>query len=354
MCDPWREPVRGGYPDPGHFALAGRDQLRALLTGHIPQPPISRLTGMRLTEVGIGAAAFQMPLTQWLCAPQGTIGIGPLVIPADAAMACAIQTALPAATPFSTSELTLRLLAPARPGSTITVHGRVIQLRRTIALADGSLTDETGRLIAHGSTLCFIQPPLDPGELRDTAGNHASPQAANTTETPDPWQRPVAGEILSQRVWQQLGGLEVLQRQLAGTLPAPPVQHLIGLRLTSAAPNEATYEMPATEWLCAPFRNRVQGGGVAVLADAALNTAIGTGLPPATALAPIDLKINYVRPLPSDGRVAVGRGAVVHLGRRLAVGDSRVLDADGRTVAVATGSAMLLPGRPASLGAAEE
>jgi hypothetical protein len=36
------------------------------------------------------------------------------------------------------------------------------------------------------------------------------------------------------------------------------------------------------------------------------------------------------------------------------VAGAEVLDADGKTVAIATGSAMVLPGRPASLGALED
>jgi acyl-coenzyme A thioesterase PaaI-like protein len=35
---------------------------------------------------------------------------------------------------------------------------------------------------------------------------------------------------------------------------------------------------------------------------------------------------------------------VIHAGRRIAVANSEVTDADGRRIAVATGSAMLLPG----------
>jgi acyl-coenzyme A thioesterase PaaI-like protein len=39
----------------------------------------------------------------------------------------------------------------------------------------------------------------------------------------------------------------------------------------------------------------------------------------------------------------------MHRGRRTAVATSEVRDADDRLIALATGSAMLLPGRPAAL-----
>jgi acyl-coenzyme A thioesterase PaaI-like protein len=50
----------------------------------------------------------------------------------------------------------------------------------------------------------------------------------------------------------------------------------------------------------------------------------------------------------------VAHGRIVHGGRRIAVANTELFDADGKAVAVATGSAMVLPGRPASLAAPDE
>jgi uncharacterized protein (TIGR00369 family) len=134
----------------------------------------------------------------------------------------------------------------------------------------------------------------------------------------------------------------------------PPIHYLTGLAIRSASADAVEFTLPATEWLCAPLRGRVQGGAVALLAETALSAAIQARLPAATALAPIDLKVNYLRPLAADGREAVGRGVVQHAGRRIAVASAEVFDADGKPIAIATGSAMVLAGRPASLGAFEE
>jgi uncharacterized protein (TIGR00369 family) len=376
---PWQEPVRGGYFGPEAVRARPADLLKAMLAGESPQPPISRLTGMRITECGVGTAAFSMPLTGWLCTPQGAISIGPLTIPADAAMACAIQTELPAATPLTTAELSLRLLRPAPAGGSVTARGRVVDIRRTIALAEVTVFDQDERLIAHGSSLCALQPDTDragggegerpPAKVaakeeaakEEAAKEEAAKEkaakekaAATDPECPDPWQRRATGEILGQDVWERLTGLEVLRAQLAGELPSPPIQHLTGLRVTEAASGNATYAMPASEWLCAPVRSRVQGGAVALLAEAGLSGAIQTTVPARTALAPIDLKINYLRPLAADGAPATATGRVLHSGRRVAVATAEVAGADGRAVAVATGSAMLLPGRVVALSPARD
>jgi uncharacterized protein (TIGR00369 family) len=347
---PWQEPVRGGYPDPGLFGLTGVEQLQAMLSGRAPRPPISHLTGLQLVEVGEGTAAFQLPLTEWLCAPQGAISIGPLTIPADAAVACAIQTALPPATPFTTSELSLRLLSPVHPGGSLTARGKLIQVRRTIALAEVALFDESERLVAHGSSLCFVAAPLSPLPSPPAVSSDSLPGTETEPHaSPDPYVRRTLGQVLPESVWQTTSGLDVLLGQLARQLPMPPIQDLTGLRPTDATQDEAMFVMPASEWLCAPARGRVQGGAVALLAETALSAAIQARMPAGTAIAPVDLKVNYLRPLAADGRLACACGRVVHSGRRIAVANAEVFDADGKPIAVATGSAMVLPDRRASL-----
>ena len=97
-----------------------------------------------------------MPLTGWLRSPQGAISVGPLAIPADAALALAIISTLRAGDQLTTSELSLRMLAPARPGGLVIARGSLLHARRTIALSEVTLTDEHGRLLAHGTSLCFI------------------------------------------------------------------------------------------------------------------------------------------------------------------------------------------------------
>ena len=86
-----------------------------------------------------------------------------------------------------------------------------------------------------------------------------------------------------------------------------------------------------------------------MLADAALQSAIQTTAPAGCAIASLDLKVNFLRPAPTDGRDLVGVGTVVHRGRSLVIANAEVVNAEGRRVALATGSTLLLPGHRASL-----
>lgn len=336
--------MRGGYPDPALFALPGIEQLRASLDGRTPRHPLSRLTGLKLTEVGAGKATFVLPASPWLRTPEGVMTLGTLAVLADGPLACAVLTALPPATASTTAELTLRALRPVRMGTTLTATGHVIYTGRTVALSDVSIEDHEGRLVAHGSSLLFVFPPQPP-----PTGPAVAPPKEPEHATPDPYLRPVVGETLPQSVFDRMSGLEVMNAIRAGELPSPPTRHLFGLRLAEASRGQATFVLPASQWLCPPS-GKVQGGVLAMLADAALSGAITTLKPAGAATATIDLKVNFLRPAPADGRDLVARGEVDHAGRSIAVAHAEVVNADGKQIALATGSAVMLPGRSASLG----
>jgi len=245
-----------------------------------------------------------MPASDWLQSPQGVIANGALAVLADGPLGCAIQTTLPPVTPYTTSELSLRLVRPARPGGTLTARGRLIHGTRSLGLSEVFINDERGRLIAHGSSLCFILPPIDvdPGTSEPAAGSASPDPPAEPGEgDPDPHARPVAGKVISQDIWDRMSGLEVLEAQLAGELPRPPVSYLFGMRPSDVGEGRATFVLPATRWLCSPLA-RVEGGVIAMLADGALASAIQTTLPAGTALAMIDLKVKLPTARPARRR----------------------------------------------------
>ena len=86
-----------------------------------------------------------------------------------------------------------------------------------------------------------------------------------------------------------------------------------------------------------------------MLADAALASAIQTTAPAGAALVAIDLKVNFFRPVQPDMREILARGRVRHAGRTITVAEAEVVNAHGKAVALATGSAMILADRPAGL-----
>src|SRR5439155_13140330 len=128
-------------------------------------------------------------------------------------------------------------------------------------------------------------------------------------------------------------------------LPAPPIAYFTGLRWTEVGEGTATLAIPMTEWMNSPAL-RIYGGTIAFIADVALAGAVQTTVPARTAFSPLDLKVNFVRPVHADGFDLVARGRVVHRGRTLAVANAELLNHDGKVVALASGSSVILPDRP--------
>jgi uncharacterized protein (TIGR00369 family) len=336
----WTEPVRGGFADPRTLGLPGIEQIRAYLRGGIPPPPPFHLMGLRITEVDEGTATFTMPAAEWLLPPAGFVQLGILAVLADGALGCSIQTLLPPGRPYTTSDLSMTFLRPLpADGETITARGRVIHAGSSAAVSETLIEHSPGRPVAHATTRCFLLPPIDPPPDPGEVPSGRPPEALPD----DPYLRPVAGRPLTQAEWDTRSGLDVLEGLGTGDLPAPPISHLTGLRCVDADEGSVTFRLPATAWLTNPT-GIVQGGSIAFLADTVLAMAAQSTCPPRTTATPLDFKVNYVRPVLPDGRELVGRGTVVHRGRSLAIATADVRNADGKRVAVASGTALIRPG----------
>jgi uncharacterized protein (TIGR00369 family) len=339
----WREPARGGYADVSFLGLDGMDRLRASIRGQAPAPPIHHLTGLQPTDGGPGFAVFSMPASPWWQTPAGAFSPGTLAFVADAPLGAAISTALPPGKVLTTSELTMSYLRPASVESErLVARGRLIQAGRSLGLSEVTVEDARGRMLAHGSTRCFLFQPITPPPEPPQKLEELAPARF---DTPDPYLRPAVGEVLQQEVWDRLSGLDILRGLKTGDLPRPPVANFTGLHWTNLDEGRATLAVPMTEWFNSPAL-RIYGGAIAWIADVTLSGCVQTTVPPRTAFAPLDLKVHFVRPINPDGREVVAHGRMVHRGRTLAVANAELLNADGKLVALATGSTLILPDRP--------
>jgi uncharacterized protein (TIGR00369 family) len=117
------------------------------------------------------------------------------------------------------------------------------------------------------------------------------------------------------------------------------------LRPTQAEEGRCTFVLPASAWLASPAPV-LYGGAIAMLADAALSCAVMTITPAGSSFAPLDLKVNYLRPVLPDGGLMTATATLVHRGRSMAVATAELTNEDGKRIALASSSVMLLPGRP--------
>ena len=151
------EPVRGSIGDLRAFQRSGLDTYRRFIQEDLPGPPISRLFGMRPTEVGLGKSTFAMPITPWLEDGFGLYWGGVYALFADAPLASALWTALPAGKAVTTSELSLSFVRPmSRNTSNIIGRAETLHSGSQVGLSMIQITDQDGRMLAFGSTRCLI------------------------------------------------------------------------------------------------------------------------------------------------------------------------------------------------------
>lgn len=339
------EPMRGRHMPAELLGLSGVEQLRLLATRPGLKPPIGHLLGMSITEVGQGSVTFTMPITDWLMTPQGIVTGGEVAMLADGPLGSVVHTMLPPGSGYTTTELSISMVRPVPRSGHLLARGSLVHGGRRLALSETDVMDDAGRLLAHGTSRCFVFPPHEappPPEDLELPGDEAL-----DGWTP-PYRRPAPGSVLGPEVWSGRSGLEVFRALISGELPQPPIHYLLGIMPVSAEEGRAVFSMPASDWLTSPF-GLVEGGIIACLADLALGGAVQTTMSAGDAFAPTDLRVQFLRAVPPDGRRLTASASVLHRGRTVAVVRGEVVNSDGKMVAAASSTSVILPGLRADL-----
>jgi len=89
--------------------------------------------------------------------PAGTVHGGLAATLLDSCMGLAIQSTLEQGVGQTTLEFKISLLRPITPETgVIKAEGTVLSRGRRVGTAEGRITDDQGRLLAHGTTTCLV------------------------------------------------------------------------------------------------------------------------------------------------------------------------------------------------------
>ncbi len=152
------------------------------------------------------------------------------------------------------------------------------------------------------------------------------------------WQDP----YLLLKPLRELSGLEFLQRFTKGTLPRPPIGDLIDFSLVEVGEGRAVFVIEPAEFHYNPI-GVVHGGVAATLLDSAMGCAIHSMLPQGVGYTTLEIKVNFVRALTSTTGQVRAEGTVVHMGKRTATAEGRIVDRGGKLYAHATTTCLVLP-----------
>lgn len=141
----------------GAVGKPGIEFLRELIAGTVPPAPLQQTLGFQLVEVSDGFARFELTPGEHLYNPSGVVHGGVAATLLDSAMGAAVTTTLDGLTGYTTAMLTVHLTRAITSRTVkVSAEGWVVHRGSRLVTAEGRLTDEQGRLLAHGSATCAL------------------------------------------------------------------------------------------------------------------------------------------------------------------------------------------------------
>ena len=140
--------------------LSGLEFLRAIISGEHPAPPIGKLLEFKLVEAEFGRAVFEGRPSDRVYNPIGAVHGGYAMTLMDSVTACAVQSTLDAGVTYGTIENKVNLTrAITRDSGLLRAEAKIVHAGSRIATAEGRVTDEAGKIVAHGTSTCLINRP---------------------------------------------------------------------------------------------------------------------------------------------------------------------------------------------------
>jgi uncharacterized protein (TIGR00369 family) len=137
--------------------MTGLEFVRGLADGTLPLNTIAETLGYDVAEVESGRVIVTAKPNGAHLNPAGTVHGGLSATLLDSCMGLAIQSTLDRGAGSTTLEFKISLVRPITPETgLITAEGVVLTCGRRIGTAEGRITDQKGRLLAHGTTTCLI------------------------------------------------------------------------------------------------------------------------------------------------------------------------------------------------------
>ncbi|MGD0312625.1 MAG: PaaI family thioesterase [Acidimicrobiales bacterium] len=138
-----------------------------------------------------------------------------------------------------------------------------------------------------------------------------------------------------------MSGLDFLRALQNGTLPPAPIASLFLMVPTEVDDGLVVFECRPDESAYNPI-GVVHGGLVCTLADTVTGCAVHSTLESGVSYTSVDINVSYLRPVTRHSGVLRATGRVAKRGRRVAFAAAEIEDGDGRVVATATSTCLVM------------
>lgn len=136
-------------------------------------------------------------------------------------------------------------------------------------------------------------------------------------------------------------GLDVMRAVALGDLPPPGIAVTLGMMPVEIEDGLCTFELSPDERMTNPL-GTIHGGIAATILDSCMGCAVHTTLPPGVGYTTSQLNVHYLRAMmPGMGTVRA-TGTVLHRGRKQSTAEGKLYSADGKLIAHATTTCLIL------------
>jgi len=157
MPDPIADKTYGTVPAEQQKQMTGLAFVQGLADGTLPLNTMAATLRYDVSEAASGRVVVTALPDRTHLNPAGTVHGGLAATMLDSCMGLAIHTFLEKGFGSTTLEFKISLLRPITPETgLIKAEGVVLSCGRRIGTAEGRITDQAGRLLAHGTTTCLI------------------------------------------------------------------------------------------------------------------------------------------------------------------------------------------------------
>lgn len=136
--------------------MSGLEIMQAMCDGTIPPPSMSITIPMIAGQVTLGHVIFSVKADERHINPLGGVHGGFAATILDSVTGCAVFSMLEAGIGYGTIDLNVKMCRPIPLNQELIAYGDIINISKSLGIAEGKIVDKDGKLFAHATATCMI------------------------------------------------------------------------------------------------------------------------------------------------------------------------------------------------------
>jgi len=136
--------------------MSGLEVLKAMMAGEIPPPTMAETMPSRIVHVEEGFVRFKVKADERHLNPMGGVHGGFSATILDTVTGVAVHSVMEAGVAYSTINLNVKMIRPIPVDTELIAEGSLINRSRRLAVSEGKIMDENGKIYAIGSATLMI------------------------------------------------------------------------------------------------------------------------------------------------------------------------------------------------------